>query len=562
MFAFLLAAPAVLAQEKPADSGKVSYYKQVRPILQANCQGCHQPAKAGGQYVMTDFKKLVTKGESNETAIVPGKPDESHLVKLVTPKDAKAEMPKGKPPLHALEIETIRKWIAEGATDDTPPNADIQYDAAHPPVYVLPPVITSLDYSPDGTLIAVAGYHEVLLHKADGSGLVGRLVGVSERIQQVRFSPDGKRLAVAGGKPARMGEIQIWDVTKKELSLSLPVTFDTVYGVSWSPDGTRVAFGCADKTMRAIKADTGEQVLFQGAHDDWVLDTVWNPSGDHVTSVGRDRTVKLTEVETNRFIDNITSITPGALKGGVAAIDTHPERDEIVVGGADGAPKLFRIFRITVRVIGDNANLIRELAPLRGRVTGVDYSSDGRRVVASSSLDGKGDLFVYDTDIDTTAPADIKAIMKKKVQQQNDAEKKKLADYQQKSLPVLAKINLENAGLFCVRFSQDGKQFAAGGSDGKVRVYETETGKPLTEFLSVPLSPATAPATQVAQAAGPATQVASVPEVLHADDKLASLAIDPPAVQLTGKFEKLQLLVTGKTPSPPRSGVPGIPRHV
>ena len=37
----------------------------------------------------------------------------------------------------------------------------------------------------------------MLLHKSDGSGIVARLVGVSERIQQVRFSPDGKRLAVA-----------------------------------------------------------------------------------------------------------------------------------------------------------------------------------------------------------------------------------------------------------------------------------------------------------------------------------------------------------------------------
>ncbi|HEU0038439.1 MAG TPA: hypothetical protein VFR76_04125, partial [Verrucomicrobiae bacterium] len=34
----------------------VSYYRQDRPILQDNCQGCHQPAKAKGGFVMTDFK--------------------------------------------------------------------------------------------------------------------------------------------------------------------------------------------------------------------------------------------------------------------------------------------------------------------------------------------------------------------------------------------------------------------------------------------------------------------------------------------------------------------------
>ena len=39
-------------------SSKVSYDKQIRPIFQARCQGCHQPAKAGGGYVMTAFDRL------------------------------------------------------------------------------------------------------------------------------------------------------------------------------------------------------------------------------------------------------------------------------------------------------------------------------------------------------------------------------------------------------------------------------------------------------------------------------------------------------------------------
>ncbi len=38
-------------------AAKVSYDKQIRPILQAHCQGCHQPAKAGGDYVMTAFDR-------------------------------------------------------------------------------------------------------------------------------------------------------------------------------------------------------------------------------------------------------------------------------------------------------------------------------------------------------------------------------------------------------------------------------------------------------------------------------------------------------------------------
>ncbi|MEO1981643.1 MAG: c-type cytochrome domain-containing protein, partial [Fuerstiella sp.] len=313
------------ADEKTS-SDAVSFHKQVKPILQAQCQGCHQPAKASGEYVMTDFAKLFHGGESGDAAVVPGKPDESYLITQITPEEGSAAMPPKGKPLSGVEIELIRNWIAQGAKDDTPASTKVIYSRENPPQYSLPPVVTSLNFSPDGQLLAVAGFNEVLLHKADGSGIVDRLIGLSERIESVRFSPDGKRLAVTGGQPGRMGEVQVWDVDKRELLLSHTVTFDTLYGASWSPDGKLIAFGCSDNSVRAINAETGEQVMFQGAHSDWVRDTVFTVENEssHVVSVSRDMTVKLTEVDTNRFIDNVTSITPKALKGGVNTIVRHP----------------------------------------------------------------------------------------------------------------------------------------------------------------------------------------------------------------------------------------------
>ncbi len=369
---------------------------------------------------MSDFARLLGGGEDG-VAIIPGKPEESHLIKEITPgDDGEAEMPKKKPPLHEIEIGLIRRWIAEGANDDTPENARQRYDQDHPPVYTMPPVITSLDYSPDGSLLAVAGFHEVLLHRADGTGLVARLVGLSERIESVRFSPDGKLLAVTGGLPGRMGEVQVWDVAKHKLKLSAPVTADTLYGAAWSPDGTKISFGCSDNTLRAIDAKSGEQVLFQGGHNDWVFDTAFNPKGDHVVSVSRDMTAKLTELATQRFIDNITSITPNALKGGIGAVVMHPTRDEIVVGGSDGVPKLYRIFRNTDRKIGDDANLLFEFPPLEGRVFAVDISADARRIAAGSSLDGRGAVHLYEVDPAAEIPKEIAEIIKKPTHQRND----------------------------------------------------------------------------------------------------------------------------------------------
>src|SRR5262249_38253722 len=148
----------------------------------------------------------------------------------------------------------------------------------------------------------------------------------------------------------------------------------------------------------------GEPVLFMGSHTDWALDTVFSNDGSHLVSVGRDMTAKLTEVATQRFVDNITSITPNALKGGIGAVARHPKRDEIVVGGSDGVPKLYRVFRQTARVIGDDSNLIRIFDAMRGRVTSVAVSNDGKRIAAGSGIDGGGEVHVYGYEFDTALP--------------------------------------------------------------------------------------------------------------------------------------------------------------
>jgi len=453
-FALLMLAPSAILAAETDPAAKVSYFRDVRPIFQTHCQGCHQPAKPSGEYIMTSFEKLVGAGESGEAAITPGKSATSYLVAQIKPIGDEASMPKGKPPLHEEEIKLIRRWIDEGAVDDTPMSNRIQYDAEHPPVYNAAPVITALEFSPDGSTLAVSGYHEVLLHKADGSEILGRLIGVSERIESVSFSTDGKRLAVAGGNPGRMGEVQVWNLEKNELITAVTVGYDTCYGGSFSPNGELVSFGCPDNTVRVIKAQSGEQVLFNGAHAGWVLDTVFSVKGDHLVTVSRDQSMKLINVPTERFIDNITSITPGALKGGVNAVDRHPTKEEVAVGGADGVPKIYKMFRDKARKIGDDFNRLKTFPAMPGRVFDVTYNATGTQVVAGSSYNGAGQVSVF------------------------DAETSK----------EISQVKVPTGGVFAVAFSPDGKVIASGGFDGVVRLHNAADGTLIKEFAPAPLA--------------------------------------------------------------------------
>ena len=544
---------AIVNGAEPASATKVSFHKQIKPLFQAHCQGCHQPAKQGGGYEMTSFSRLLKGGESGSAAVVAGKPAASYLLELVTPdKSGRAEMPKGKDPLSATDLELVRRWIAEGAADDSPASTAAVVDAAHPPVYSRAPVVPSLDFSPDGKLLAVAGFHEVLLHERVGDDWTkaprpaGRLVGLSERVEAVKFSPDGKRLAVAAGLPARLGEVQIWDVAAMKLQLSLPVGYDTVYGVAWSPDAKSVAVGCGDNSVRAFDVATGAQTLFMGGHNDWALDTVYSVDGSHLISVSRDRSAKLTEVETQRFIDNITSITPGALKGGLQSVARHPARDEIVFGGADGIPKIYRVHRITKRVIGDDANLIAVLPGLKGRVFAVDVSNDGKLIAAASSSDGAGEVGIYSYSTDTALPKEIQAVVEKRVMDRTEAESKLLDEHTKKGVKQLAKTEVPDSGLFAAAFTPDAKQLAVAGADGTVRLLSSADGKIVASFVPVPLQKSQSAATSAVAAKLVVPQPALETETLTAGAAVEALVVAPVNVELKNPYDYAQLLVTAK----------------
>jgi len=111
----------------------VDFAGEVKPILAKHCNACHGP-KLQLHGLRLDSRAASLKGgESGVPALVPGKSAESLLMRYVSGQDKEIVMPPAGPRLTASEIDTLRRWIDEGALYDTPdaPVAELRKGADH-----------------------------------------------------------------------------------------------------------------------------------------------------------------------------------------------------------------------------------------------------------------------------------------------------------------------------------------------------------------------------------------------------------------------------------------------
>jgi WD40 repeat protein len=433
-----LLAPSVCSAQLEAP---VSFYRDVRPILNSNCNACHKPEKNKGDLDMTTFPALMKGGKHSHT-IEPGAPEKSKLVEMISGADP--DMPKDGDPLKSEQVSIIARWIQQGAKDDTPAPGTTHIET---PVYTVPPVITALAYSPDGAILAVTGYHEILLHQSDGSKLLARLIGESPRLESLAFSSDGKQLAACGGSAAEFGQVQVWDVAERRASKTFNVGTDELYGVSFAPDGKSVAFGGADKIVHRIDLATGKELLDFKAHADWVLATQFTHDGKQLVSTGRDRAMKLIDLETNRFVDDINNPLEACL-----CLAIHPKEEQILYGGDLGFARLYRISDNQKRTAGRNdTNLLRTFDRQPAPVTAVAFSPDGARVAIGSL----GVVNIYPVD-----PAD-------------------------KSVVSLSGMQ---GPIYTIAYRPDNSEIAVAGYDGQVRFFDPKSGALIKQFIPVPLA--------------------------------------------------------------------------
>jgi len=93
----------------------VDFGRQVQPIFARRCFSCHGPDKQEAGLRLNKAESVTAKLESGERAVVPGKPQESELLKRISSTDDGVRMPPEGKPLSEKEIELVRQWIASGA---------------------------------------------------------------------------------------------------------------------------------------------------------------------------------------------------------------------------------------------------------------------------------------------------------------------------------------------------------------------------------------------------------------------------------------------------------------
>lgn len=254
----------------------------------------------------------------------------------------------------------------------------------------------------DGQHIAL-GDGKFLTLKPDGSGVLtqassqwklAKTIGnvddaktFPDRVTALDISRDGKLLATGSGEFSRSGEIKIWNLADGKLVKSIPDAHsDAILDIRFSPDGKKIASSSADRFMKTFDVESGKQIRVFEGHTHHVMSVDWNSVGRELSTAGADKVVKVWDAGTGTQKRTIAGYNKE-----VTSLCFIELTDEIVTASGDNTVRRKRT---------SNGGEVRSFGGFSDFVYSVAASADGIRLAAGGQ-DGivrvwldNGQLFV------------------------------------------------------------------------------------------------------------------------------------------------------------------------
>jgi WD40 repeat protein/tRNA A-37 threonylcarbamoyl transferase component Bud32 len=195
------------------------------------------------------------------------------------------------------------------------------------------------------------------------------------RVTALSFSRDGDKLATAGGRPGKPGEVKLWDVASGRRPLPV-VTGNTnvINGVALRPDGSLLATAGDDHRVRLVATADGRPRAVLTGHTGHVAAVAFSPDGQLLASAGGDRRIRLWDV--GRALEGQGKPLLRTLSGhggDVTAVAFSPDGQTLASASLDETVRLWDV------ATGEPRHVLRGH---QGEVMTVTFSPDGRRLVS------------------------------------------------------------------------------------------------------------------------------------------------------------------------------------
>ena len=253
------------------------------------------------------------------------------------------------------------------------------------------PPVSALSFMAGGQLVAVGSQEGVQIVRWSDLKTICELPSDLVNIHQLALSPDGHRLAVAGGDPGIRGRIEVFDVSKLESdptvapgpSIVLDVHDDSVLDVCWTGNHTLATASLDHKIMLwDLTEQKAERTLAGHSRGVTALARI---SDGLLVSGSIDQHLRIWNDESGEIERSLNNHT-----GAVHGISLRPRTSGLPMIASSAEDRTVRFWQPTI------GRMVR-FAKLPSPALGLAWTADGN-IVWACAADG----FVYSIDLLTT----------------------------------------------------------------------------------------------------------------------------------------------------------------